>query len=157
MPAKTYKVETHSKALNEAILKALSKSFRSFFFPFPVSQPPCDFMPFMFQDFLENWALELNWTPLCRPFFAVTSCSVGSVSTSFEFLVIEASLAQSGRGTRNPKIPLKGFQGCDKNGLNESIKMSPYFIPPFCLPGSIKAIFLTFCYHLLNGIQLFAF
>ena len=63
-----------------------------FFFPFPVSQLPCDFIPFMFQDFLENWALELNWTPLCHPFFAVTSCSVGSVSTSFEFLVIEASL-----------------------------------------------------------------
>ena len=36
--------------------------------------------------------------------------------------------SQSGRGTRNAKKPLKGFQGCDKNGLNESFKMSPHLI-----------------------------
>ena len=36
--------------------------------------------------------------------------------------------AQSGRETRNAKKPLKGFQGCDKNGLNESFKMSPHLI-----------------------------
>ena len=40
----------------------------------------------------------------------------------------EGQFAQSGRGTRNAKKPLKGFQGCDKNGLNESFKMSPHLI-----------------------------
>ena len=36
--------------------------------------------------------------------------------------------AQSGRGTRNAKKTLKGFQGCDKNGPNESFKMRPHLI-----------------------------
>jgi len=38
------------------------------------------------------------------------------------------SLAQSGRGTRNAKKPLNCFQGCHKNALNESCKMSPHLI-----------------------------
>ena len=38
------------------------------------------------------------------------------------------SFSQSGRETRNAKKPLKGFQGCDKNGLDESFKMSPHLI-----------------------------
>ena len=35
---------------------------------------------------------------------------------------------KSGRGTRNTLKPLKGIQGCNKNGLNESFKMSPHLI-----------------------------
>ena len=31
----------------------------------------------------------------------------------------QVPFAQSGRGFRNAKKPLQGFQGCDKNGLNE--------------------------------------
>ena len=36
--------------------------------------------------------------------------------------------SQSGRGTRNAKKPLNGFQGCHENLLNESCEMSPHLI-----------------------------
>ena len=39
-----------------------------------------------------------------------------------------AYLTQSGRGTRNAKKPLNGFQGCHENALNESCEMSPHLI-----------------------------
>ena len=42
---------------------------------------------------------------------------------------------QSGRGTRNAEKPLRGFQGCDKNDLNESFKMSPHLT---CLKRGIN-------------------
>ena len=35
---------------------------------------------------------------------------------------------QSGRGTRNAKKPLNGFQGCHENALNESCEMSPHLM-----------------------------
>ena len=46
----------------------------------------------------------------------------------FRIHFLHLSLAQSGRGTRNAKKPLKGFQGWDKNGPDESFKMSPHLI-----------------------------